>query len=299
MKGFLYSWYQRFVSLLWGTGLGKIAPIFWVYSFLFKLLRPREAIMEIEGSKMYSSLENIPLSFNRTFQAYMVKGEWEVETTRWFKQLAKKGDVIVDIGANMGYYTLLASKIVGDSGKVYAFEPDPTNYSVLCKNVALNEIKNAITIQKAVSDKNGSMTLYLDGKDIGAHTLYKNGKARKSVVVDSITLDEYFKGKEYPINIIKMDIEGAEMAAMRGMGKIIKLNDDLKIFMEFHLPWIRRAGVSPEYFTSQLLEYYNFSITVIHDYTRHIRTEKAESVADLMRICRNLEVVNLLLEKKK
>lgn len=298
MKKYLYALYQRFVNLLWGTGLGKITPIFWIYSFLFKLLRPTEAIMEIEGSKMYSSIKGMPVSFNRMFQAYMVKGGWEAETTRLFKQLAKEGDTIVDIGANLGYYTLLASKIVGDSGKVYAFEPDPTNYKVLSSNIELNGCKNIITEQKAVSDANGKVTLYLDSKDVGAHTIYKNGKTKKSVTVDSVTLDEYFKGKEYPINIIKMDIEGAEMAAIRGMEKIIELNDDLKIFTEFHLPWIRRAGVLPEYFIAQLLEHYKFSITVIHDYTRHIRTEKAESVADLMGICKNLEVVNLLLERR-
>ncbi len=254
--------------------------------------------MEIEGSKMYSSMKDMPLSFNRMFQAYMVKGGWEAETTRLFKELAKEGDVIIDIGANIGYYTLLASKIVGDSGKVYAFEPDPTNYRVLSSNIELNGCKNIVTEQKAISDANGSVTLYLDNKDVGAHTIYKNGKVKRQVVVDSVTLDEYFKGKEYPINIIKMDIEGAEMAAIRGMGKIIAFNDDLKIFTEFHLPWIRRAGVSPEYLISQLLDYYHFSITVIHDYTRHVRVEKAESVADLMKICRNFEVVNLLLEKK-
>ncbi len=296
MKKMLYKIYQYVVKLLWGSGLGRIQPIYWVYSGLFQLLRPDEQIMEIGGSKMISSMSDLPISFNRTFQAYMVKEGWEVETTRLFKSMAKEGDTIVDIGANIGYYTLLSSRIVGDKGKVYAFEPDPTNYSILTKNIALNKYTNIETVQKAVSDKNEKLKLYLNDSDVGAHTIYHSNISKKFVEVDSVRLDDYFKGKEIPINIIKMDIEGAEMAALSGMTNIIKMNKGLKIFAEFHIPWIKRAGVSPDYFISQLLEHYKFSITVIHDYTRHIKSERINTKEELLNICMDDKVVNLLLE---
>ncbi len=298
MKRFLYKLYQRLVNLLWGTGLGKIPPIYWVYSFTFKLLRPSKEIMEIEGSKMYSSAKNLPVGYNRTFQAYIVKEGWEPEMTRLFKELAKEGSVIVDIGANIGYYTLLSAKIVGSSGTVYAFEPDPINYKILTSNIQLNNFTNIITEQKAVSDKIGTLNLHLDSKDMGAHTIYETKKRSKTVAVESVTLDKYFEGNGQPIDIIKMDIEGAEMAALIGMENILKKNKDLKLFIEFFLPWIRRAGVSPEHFASLLFGYYKFKITVIEDYTRNIKSEKVENASELLSICEKVGVVNLLLERE-
>ncbi len=298
MKKLLYTLYQKLVNLLWGTGLGKVPPIYWMYSFAFKLLRPSEDIIEIEGSKMYSSTSSLPVSYNRAFQAYIVKEGWEPETTRLFRKLAKEGDIIIDIGANIGYFTLLAAKIVGDNGKVYAFEPDTTNYNILTSNIELNALRNTITVQKAVSDRNGKLEFYLNDSDIGAHTIYKSNKAKRSIIVNSVTLDEYFKGREYPIDIVKMDVEGAESAVLSGMSKIIEQNKDLKIFAEFHPPWIKRAGISPEYFVSQLLNHYRFNIVVIQDYTRHIKSGEVKNYVELMNICRHTKIVNLLLERR-
>jgi FkbM family methyltransferase len=263
---------------------------------MFRLLRPPQGTMEIGGHKMCSGKDGLPSSFNRTFQAYIVKGGWEEETTRLFKELAKKGDTIVDIGANIGYYTLLASDIVGSEGKVYAFEPSPLNYDLLVGNIKLNNFNNVVAVQKAVSDRNGKLEFYLNDQDMGAHTIYKPDRVGKSVFVESITLDDYFKGKESPIDIVKMDVEGAEMAVIQGMDNIIKLNKNLKIFAEFNIPWVKRAGITPEYFISQLMNYYHFSITVIQDYTKHISSSKIKSTNELMSICKD-SVVNLLLER--
>lgn len=299
MKKILFALYQKLVNLLWGSGLGKIPPVYWVYSFIFQMLKPTKGIMEVGGNKMYSGLNGYPSSYNRTFQAYIVKGGWEEETTRIFKQLAKEGDTVIDVGANIGYYTLLSARLVGGKGTVYAFEPDPTNFKLLNANIELNGYKNVVAEQKAVSDKNDILDLYLNDSDVGAHTIYKPEKSKRMVKVVSTTLDDYFKGKEHPVNIVKMDIEGAEMAALSGMRNIIKANPTIKIFVEFHLPWIIRSGVSPEVYISQLLDDYKFSITVIEDYTKHIKSERIKTKNELLSICRNTKVVNLLLEQAK
>lgn len=299
MKRKLFALYQKIVDLLWGTGLGKFPPMYWVYSLLFRILRPSGGIMGVGGNKMYSGMKGLPSACERTFQAYIVRGGWEEETTRLFREVAKEGDVIVDLGANIGYYTLLAARIVGSEGRVYAFEPDPSNYKLLVNNITLNDFTNVVTEEKAVSDKMGTLTFYLNAQDMGAHTIYKTEKYRKVIVVESVTLDKYFEGRECPVNIVKMDIEGAELAVLKGMGNIMKMNKGLKIFIEFHLPWIRRAGVEPEYFASLLLNHYKFAVTVIQDYTRHIKSGRIESVEELMGICRGAGVVNLLLEGRE
>ena len=254
--------------------------------------------MEVDGIKMCSGTGNLPASFDKAFQANTIKGGWEVETIRLFKQLAKEGDTVVDIGAHIGYYTLLAARIVGDTGKVYAFEPDPANHDVLVGNIKLNGFQNVVTVRKAISDKNGQIELYLNEKNTGGHSIYRPEKVKRLVVVESVTLDDYFKNREHPIDIVKMDIEGAEMAALSGMRKIIETNENLKIFAEFHPAWVKKAGVSPEYFISQLLDHYNFSVTAIQDYARPVKSARIGSPVELMDICRDAKVVNLLLEKK-
>src|SRR4030042_4007070 len=171
MKKLLFSLYRRCINLLSGTGLGKIPPVYWLYSFIYRLLRPPRGIMEVDGIKMSGGTGNLPASFDKAFQANTIKGGWEVETIRLFKQLAKEGDTVVDIGAHIGYYTLLAARIVGDTGKVYAFEPDPANHDVLVGNIKLNGFQNVVTVRKAISDKNGQIELYLNEKNTGGHSI--------------------------------------------------------------------------------------------------------------------------------
>ena len=297
MKKRLFLLFRRLVNLFQGSGLGKIPPVYWVYSLIFRSLRPARGVMDVDGLKMSSGTCRLPPSFDVAFQGG-TDGGWEVETTRLFKQLTGEGDIVVDIGANIGYYTLLAARIVGEHGKVYAFEPDPTNCGVLTGNVKLNGFYNVEIIPKAVSDRKGQLELYLDEKNAGAHSIYRPKKVKRSVVVDSITLDEYFQGREHPVNIVKMDIEGAEIAALSGMRRIIEKNENLKIFTEFHPPWVSRAGVSPEYFISELFDRYHFSVTVILDYARPPGSRKIAGSAELLDILQDYQTVNLLLEKK-
>ena len=297
MKKICFVLYQKVVDLLWGSGLGRFPPVYFVYSMLFKLFRPSVGIMEVGGNKMYSKMNGLPTACERTFQAYIVRDGWEEETTRLFREKVKGGDIVVDLGANIGYYTLLSAKIVGGSGKVYAFEPDPSNYKILTSNIKLNGYNNIITEGKAVSDKVGTLDLYLDAQDMGAHTIYRTAKNKKIISVESITLDKYFKGREFPIDIVKMDIEGAEMAALMGMQNIISKNQNLKIFMEFHIPWIKRAGILPNDFATLLFNRFKFNVTVIKDYTKHICSLKVGSASELLETCSDEKVVNLLLER--
>ena len=77
------------------------------------------------------------------------------------KQEVKEGNNVIDIGANIGYFTLLFAKLVGPNGKVFAFEPDPTNFSILKKNIEENNYDNVILSQKAISDKTETTKLFL------------------------------------------------------------------------------------------------------------------------------------------
>lgn len=94
----------------------------------------------------------------------LIKPIHEKFETEIFKKEIKKGDKVLDLGANIGYYTFLAAQLVGEKGKAFDFEPKPTNFSLLKMNIETNSYKNVITIQKAVSDKTGKGRLYLKKK---------------------------------------------------------------------------------------------------------------------------------------
>ena len=298
LKSVLFLAFQKVCKLLWGKGIGKIPGALVVYSFLSQLLWSNKTVVEVQGSKMYVNPEGLPKSYIRTFQAYILCGGWEELTTEMFEQVVKEGNVVVDVGANLGYYTLLAARLVGKKGRVYAFEPEPINYSLLLKNIELNGYDNVVAVQKAISNVTEKVRLFLDKKDTGAHTIYHPGDKREFIEVESVTLDEFFKNKKYPINVIKMDVEGAEMAAFSGMDRIIKENENLKMFVEFYLPGIARSGGSPQEFIRRLLEDYHFSILATGEYMKNKKYLKINKVDELLKLCKGGRIANLFLERK-
>ena len=297
LKPVLFSAFERVCKLLYGTDIGKVPGVHAIHAFLFSRLWAGKDITEIQGSKMYVNPEGLPKSYIKTFQFYILANSWEELTTEMFKKVVKEGDVVVDLGANIGYFTLLAARLVGKKGKVYAFEPEPINYSLLLKNIELNGYDNVIATQKAVSDTSGKVKFYLDKEDTGAHSIYQLDKGERFIEVEAVNLDDFFKDNQHPINVIKMDVEGAEMAAFSGMKDIIRENKDLKIFVEFYFPGIKRAGSSPEEFARRLLEDYHFSIQAIGEYTKDRKYLTINKVDELLKLCRGERTANLFLER--
>ena len=206
-----------------------------------------------------------------------------------FTGLVTEGMIVVDIGAHVGYYTLLAARAVGNKGKVFCFEPEPSNYALLLKNIEENNCSNVVPVQKAVTNTTGSIKLFI-AKDPSGHSIGSDNPHQKAILVDSITLDDFFAGREHPIHVIKIDVEGAEMAVLQGMRKIIAKNRQLNIFTEFNPEALMRAGFSPiEYF--QMLVNYGFEIYVINEQKQSL--EPAE-VSHVMKMCKSIEYVNLL-----
>ena len=325
IKSTLLSGYEKIFQLLQRTGIGRIPGVKGVHHFLYYFLNellwlwprlwPDKKIIEIQGSKMYVNVHDKDLSMRRTFRAYALRRVHEESTTKLFKKVVKEGDVIVDLGANLGYFTLLAAKLAGKRGKVYSFEPEPRNYNYLLKNIELNGYDNVFAIPKAVSDRSGKVKLYICPYDSGHHTIHRYGgiKAYKPnfiddkkdfVEIETVTLDEFFKGTKQPISVIKMDVEGAEMLALSGMDKVVKESENLKMFVEFFPLLIKEMGSSPEEFIRRLLEDYHFSIFIIgHDYSmRDCAPDegylKINSVDELMNLCKGeTDHVNLFLKR--
>lgn len=288
-----------------------------IYEFFFRLFWWKKNVIEIQGSKMYVNVFDPDPSMRRTFRAYAINKVHEESTTALFRRIVKEGDVVVDLGANIGYFTLLAAKLVGKKGKVYAFEPEPRNYQYLKRNIQLNGYDNTVALQKAVADKPGTVKLFICPYDTGHHTIQKydgiqayrpdfvNGK-KEFVEVEQVRLDAFLRGKTTKINVIKMDVEGAEMLALAGMEQLIRENKNLIMLIEFFPLLIMEMGQSPENFARRLLEEFHFKMYVVeHDYSMKDRVPseaqlRIRSVDQLMSLCKERnDHFNLYLEKSE
>jgi len=195
----------------------------------------------------------------------MTHGAWEPGVTRLFDSLIKREMVVVDAGAHIGYYTLLAARKVGPTGKVYAFEPAPSNYDLLAKNIDLNGYQNVVPVRKAVSNGQGIVEFFLRPDSLG-HSLHPvtlvGGKATS---VEAITLDGFFEGEGWPpVHLVKMDIEGAEPAALEGMAQLLERNSSMFLILEY-IPYIlERTKQNPHQFLTKLRGL-GFTIYVITD----------------------------------
>jgi FkbM family methyltransferase len=199
----------------------------------------------------------------------LLKGEgYEKGTTKVFTELVKEGMNVVDMGANIGYYTLLAARRVGPHGRVYAFEPEPQNFKLLAENIRLNGYENVVAVQKAVSNETGAAALFLSLRGSGSHSLLPSRDyGKETIAIETVTLDEFFEKEGSPtIQVIKMDVEGWEIEALGGMRRLLMRNSPLKMIVEFY-PWgLLSRGMSPLALTDKLIEL-GFKVSVIDEGT--------------------------------
>ena len=173
-------------------------------------------------------------------------GIWEPNETHWFVKSMRPGDVVVDAGANVGYYTILASKLVGPTGRVYAFEPDPTAFALLERNVRLNGAGNVVAEQKALSNANTTLELFIAGDNKGDDRIYQpEGENRPSIKVPAVRLDDYLRGKVEHVDFVKMDTQGAEGVIIEGMEETLRANPQLAMIVEYWPSGLAGLGSDP------------------------------------------------------
>lgn len=200
------------------------------------------------------------------------------------KKYIKKGDTVLDIGANIGFYAEILSGIVGTNGKVHCFEPDTTNFKHLqdrCKKLSNVSINN-----KAVSEKTETIKIYTSKQLNVDHRTYKPDEYDQEIEIEAIAIDEYLGSPfnsaqdDKKINFIKMDIQGFEMSAAKGMTHTLQ-SPDIKMLSEFWPYGMRKAGTNVlEYF--KFLRQYGFYIYLIENHQLvELTEEKVKTFMDL------------------
>lgn len=150
-------------------------------------------------------------------------GTYEPMCVKFLKRILKPGMVFYDIGANFGFYSLLAAQRIAPNGAVFAFEPQSKCCSMLIKSMAANKLKNIRIHQIALSDEDGEGRIYqLSETNIGQASLWRGkGKTFGSEVVKCVTIDYLIKNKELPpCDIMKIDVEGAEQNVLKGANEL-------------------------------------------------------------------------------
>ncbi len=175
-------------------------------------------------------------------------GVWEIFETTLIQQFLFAGAVFVDVGANIGYYSVVASPLVGDEGKVFAFEPERDNFFLLTKNVEHNELVNVHPVNAALSDGNSEGKLHLNLENRGDHQIYSHSADASIRETQSIHLLEgnrYLSERVKKIDVLKIDTQGAEFKVVQGLLPLIKKSlPGIKILMEFSPLSLQRAGSS-------------------------------------------------------
>ncbi len=300
--GFVKAYKFAYATLA-KTPLRRIPGIAKFANKVFRFIWARENILEIQGSKMFIDFKETNQGLRQTFQAYAMNRIHEATTTGIFRKILKPGHVFLDLGANIGYFSLLASKLVGDGGKVFAFEPETKNFFYLKKNIEVNGYKNIFPFQKAVSNQNGITKLFFCEYDSGHHTInqcegvdvYSHGRptVNQATEIEMVKLDDFLADKTTHVDVIKMDIEGAEALAVDGLKGILTNNREIIFLMEFFPLFIEKMGSSPEALFKMLKEELGFNIWVIgHDYSMEDKREdlvKVNSFDELMALIKDEE----------
>lgn len=164
--------------------------------------------------------------------------------------LCREGMSILDIGANVGFHTLLFARAVGAGGHVWAFEPDPNNFTTLRGNMDLNPYGNVTAVPAAVGAFTGMASLYRSSFHCD-HRTYRTQEGRPGISVEMVSVDEFLPPGQR-IDLVKMDIQGAEGMALQGMRKTIASNPGLLLLMEFWPEGLLETGFSPETVLSDL-----------------------------------------------
>lgn len=263
------SLYRAGARLFAGRGLERYPLIVGVNNRVIARLKPN--VHRVHGHQLrLDSSDSLRLS---------VLGVHEPLLTSLIEQEVGPGSTAIDIGAHIGYFSLLLAKAVTDTGRVIAFEPESQNAALLRTNIKINGYANIEVIEKAVADTAGSHSLHVSPYNRGAHTMFYSTKYVCShVQVETVQLDIILAGQS--IDFIKMDVEGAEGLVLRGAQELLRENDDLIVAMEVFPYRMDVSGVSVEE-CLQLLHSTGFRVYAVREDIASIK--KVVSVRDIFK----------------
>ncbi|WP_334106666.1 FkbM family methyltransferase [Methylobacillus sp.] len=223
----------------------------------------------IYGHKMYVKTDDLSLAPH-----ILLDGFWENWITKVFIREVQPGMAVCDIGANIGYYSLLAAAAVGDDGHLHCFEANPDVYEILFQNVEINGfLPRTKIVNKAVFSRTTKLEFNVCQKHQGSSSLFIDEKLVEvyqdnitKIHVDATSLDDYFpQGSK--VDFIKVDAEGSEPDIFKGASRLLSENHNIKIMMEWAPAFLNRSDMTARDFWDILSSYGFKAFRIAHDST--------------------------------
>ncbi len=188
-------------------------------------------------------------------------GRVETPEDKFIKKIIRKGNTVFDIGAHWGGFSIFFGKLVGETGKVYSFEPSSINFRYLKKNVCINNLKKVIRIYKyAVGNEEKLIKLALAESSSGHNSIVRDDiSVKRYEEVKQISLDNFVNNNSIDkINFIKIDVEGYELEVLKGFEKNLKRLKDLWLFVEYS------PGFMEENKALELLDFFKYHFDEVY-----------------------------------
>ncbi len=228
----------------------KVPGAAFVYTTVYRRLKPHgETEVECLGHRLHVHAHDEGIA-----RQILVKGIYEAAESRFFETWLRPGMGVLDVGANFGYFTVLAARAVGEKGAVHAFEPEPGNFALLEKNLKTNGyVDRAHAHNVALGDAPGAALLFTDPANLGNPSLAKDNvpDAAGSVRVAIVTLDSMLD-RLPKIDLLKMDVQGFEACVLAGARGLLE-RDRPTLLLEIWPKGLRRAGDDPVAFLEGLV----------------------------------------------
>lgn len=233
----------------YGTGIGRLPGVEDLYLSVYRKWgmskNPVLKFQDLEFELDPTSALTPPI---------LTHGNWEPDETELFIKEVHTGMTVVDVGAGFGYYSCIASKLVGETGKVYAIEPFPKTYNLLCRNIARNKLTNVVPLSIAAWDSEGRIEFHATKTESGISPI----KHKTDVSLFTAKLDDLVS--EQTVDIIKVDTDGHDSRVLGGMKRIIKDSHSLKMFIEVYPKGLALAGSSDKALINFLEEHFTLAI---------------------------------------
>ncbi|WP_205474147.1 FkbM family methyltransferase [Nocardioides sp. SYSU D00038] len=235
------------VRVLRGHGLAQHKAVWWAHRAVWRLTRSNR--VRIDGFDLETDLHD---------SLQLARGAYEVAETAWYKAHVGPGDTVVELGANIGYFTCVFARSVGPTGRVVAYEPDPRLREIATRNLESHGFGGWSEVRpSAVSDGPGRATFYRAGRNYGNNSLFRDRAdaiGGSTFEVDLVTLDDDLADLPDRIDFVKMDIQGAESHALSGMDKILADRPPRLMLLEFWPHGLDALGRPPRQMLDQLAD---------------------------------------------
>jgi FkbM family methyltransferase len=215
-------------------------------------------VMQLDLDKEYMN-ENTILNFLGNQQSY------EPEVSDLILRAVEPKDVVIDVGANIGYFTVMMGMLVGENGRVLSFEPGSNTLDRLKNNIKINDLRNITLIEQPVTDTIGETSFYINSDNSGGNSIWNPGNMEANKLsrenpqlqtLQTTTIDDEIERLELPPpRLIKVDVEGAEQKVLKGAHRLLRSHSVPYIIAELHEQGLQELGSSAAAFRKQMFDY--------------------------------------------